>query len=478
VQWKLQKVCKKGSLWRAAHKKQAPRKKRRDAADSDVVYDWMHNYCRVDTNRAAVLVGDGEKHMVHTYTGTLLTMYEQFVDSYECKEYLLQYPNKRIGFSNFKKFGRCKCIKQCKFQVCADEKETALTALLWTAHHQYMRYMRTLKIYKHSPFGSIESLMQPLLCNKVPFPANDGSTTKSPAMMYQQKCCFSMCKICEDRMNAPECIFNDDQFWNQDIRVKWFKYSNIEGSNVNCDDGNVSLDRSKVSNELNYYDGNVNDTRKNTRSTKTNNNKKARRELEETEGSMLDLKKAILEHFPIYLQHHWSYKYQDNSRYLDTHNVRQNEIVIQTDFAAQPTIQSQHKLNCEIDLVCVLYCSVVLHSPQIVEYVDKNGEMKTHNFVECDYVRAISPASGKGKDQDWFFHRKMLEYIIQYHIKKNPQLQVVKLWSDGCKGQFKCQQTFAYIVHLSKKYNITIIHRFAPTARFKGVQDKIGESAK
>ncbi len=64
-------IGKKGSLLRAAHKNAAEKEKKKCCWFTHCLY----NCCRVDTNRAAVLVGDGEKHMLHIYTVTLLIMY-------------------------------------------------------------------------------------------------------------------------------------------------------------------------------------------------------------------------------------------------------------------------------------------------------------------------------------------------------------------------------------------------------------------
>jgi hypothetical protein len=120
-----------------------------------------------------------------------------------------------------------------------------------------------------------------------------------------------------------------------------------------------------------------------------------------------------------------------------------------------------------------MWCWAILNSPCWTQ-----DEEITHKCVECDYVRVVVTSStGLGKDQDLFLHNSVFEFVIQFYRGQLSHLKRIIIWTDRCKGQYKCQQSFSYLAYLGGLYIIEIVHRFAATARFKGIHDMIGASA-
>lgn len=131
-------------------------------------------------------------------------------------------------------------------------------------------------------------------------------------------------------------------------------------------------------------------------------------------------------------------------------------------------------LNSEYGGVANQECWIVLHSPH--EATTADGKKYMAN--ECDHIRSITPATGIQRDQDWFTHDNTLLYIIRHYLDKLPQVCHIKLWSDQCPSQYKCRQNFGFLANLSCRRPIVVTQRFAATAQFKGVHDKIGEVSK
>ena len=149
-----------------------------------------------------------------------------------------------------------------------------------------------------------------------------------------------------------------------------------------------------------------------------------------------------------------------------------------TDYAAQAIFESQDKLNSQGHGVSVLNCWVALHSPEMREYVDENNNICSYCHYECDHIRVVSPAKGRGKDQDWYLHSKVFDYIMDHYKRIVPGLRRVILWTDGAVTQYKCRQNFWYVGRSFSKHDVPVVHRFAATAQFKGIHDKVGQVAK
>ena len=278
-------------------------------------------------------------------------------------------------------------------------------------------------------------LLKHLLCRKVDFPCKRTEGKIRPKM-FRKECCLGECDQCIDFWQSPACILNCPTLFNDNNNYRWKEYKNN------------SLDNGK---EL--------------------------KELCSVTGSLQAFRVKFDSLFVKYRKHYFVYKWLNMTRQCDLENLGQNELFIQTDYSAQPTLDSQDKLNCVGHGVCVLSCWVVLHSPR-EEFYMLDGERRYYTFYECDHIRVVSPSTGKQKDQGWFLHCKFFEYLINHYKQKLSHLHTVVIWTDGSPNQYKCRQNLYWLSIMFSVLGIIIIHRFAATAQFKGIHDKIGQVAK
>lgn len=208
-------------------------------------------------------------------------------------------------------------------------------------------------------------------------------------------------------------------------------------------------------------------------------NNNAIKELKDMAGTVDDFRAKFHRSLTKYKAHYFKYKWLNLCRHEDIHNMDPNSLFIQTDYSAQPTLDSQDKLNSVGHGVCVLSCWVVLHSPRPEYFINEKGERQSYTFYECDHVRVVTPSTGKCKDQDWFLHCQIFEHIIPKYEALIPTLNKIVVWTDGAPGQYKCRQNFFWLSKVHETFDgLKIVHRFGATAQFKGVHDKIGQVAK
>lgn len=201
-------------------------------------------------------------------------------------------------------------------------------------------------------------------------------------------------------------------------------------------------------------------------------------ELRPTLGKGLAFRGAILKQLSEYKKHYFKYRWLQLMRKFDVATLSPSDIYIQTDYGAQPTLDSQDKLNSTGHGVCVLSCWLIMHSPQVLTYTDDDGASQVFTYYECDHTRVITPSKGKCKDQDYFLHCEIFDFLLQRYTSKIQGLRRVIVWTDGAPNQYKCRHNFFWLSQIKEKYGLQICHRFGATAQFKGVHDKIGQVAK
>lgn len=108
------------------------------------------------------------------------------------------------------------------------------------------------------------------------------------------------------------------------------------------------------------------------------------------------------------------------------------------------------------------------------------GDTFTKRVNTTDAWKFYAPASGKGKDSDYFFHHIALRNLLDHYQTERrdagkPPIKRIILWSDGCGGQYMCSHNFVMVASFWKDFGVELIHRFAETSDFKGVHDTIGK---
>ena len=256
--------------------------------------------------------------------------------------------------------------------------------------------------------------------------------------IFRKNCAHEECEECQRFAASEDCVLNCPTTFNNNQAYKWKEYMEH------------ILDNGKSIKEL-------------------------RQQTADVDGFRARL-------FPIltqYKAHYFKYRWLNLCRKIDLLNIDGCSIYIQTDYSAQPVLDSQDKGNSQGHGVCVLCCWVVLHSPKRAVYLNECGDNENYIYYECDHIRVVSPSTGKGKDQDWFLHCNIFDMLIQQYISTSvPNLNKVIIWTDGAPTQYKCRQNFYWLAQSNNRFGIQVLHRFAATAQFKGVHDKIGQAAK
>lgn len=289
------------------------------------------------------------------------------------------------------------------------------------------------------PLSSPISILDHLMCPKVMFPCREKNGQRIVnASVYRKLCCDSNCEDCEAFASGDGSIFSCPTIFSNEEVYHWREYQ-----------------------------------------THTLDNGNAIKELRDMTG----LVDNFLEKFHVaiekYKLHYFQYRWLNLNRKVDFFELDEYGLFIMADYGAQPVFDSQDKLNSVGHGVCVLQCWLILHSPRETYYYDKKSNTDiSYRYYESDHIRVVTPATGKQKDQDWFLHCKVLEYLLQHYKHKLPQLRKVTLWTDGAPNQYKCRQNFYWVANALDSFGLTIVHRFGATAQFKGVHDKIGQVAK
>lgn len=274
------------------------------------------------------------------------------------------------------------------------------------------------------------------MCDKVAFPCC--GVPFSNHDIFKKKCCFEECTHCQAFANRSACLLNCPSLFDATKQYVWKAYTDVIRDN--------------------YTTG---------------------IELRERTGTGVDIRKELLDQLTKYKEHYFKYRWLHFCRKHDIrNNASSSTMYMQSDYSAQPNLQSQDKLNCEPDGVCCLSCWVVLHSPKQMTFTTEDNEAIAFTFFEVDHIRAVSPSSGKCKDQDWFLHTTIFKFLVEKYRDEIPDFNRVILWTDGAPNQYKCRQNFLWVAKALDQLGIQVIHRFGATAQFKGVHDKVGQIAK
>lgn len=391
-------------------------------------------------------------HSPHEYTDLLVNIYQNdFLRSPEYRRFKEANPRSSISFGTFYKGAtQCKCIRTPKLRACVDETEVNLSQMInviktmqqsnRSCECSFCTALRSRTQRKKgcnsSPLSSVTSFLDHVIvCPKIRFPCGKGEVDER---IFRMDCCLGNCGNCNNfNSESRDCVFQCLTLFNPNRTYRWKEFMDH------------TLDNGNTIRELRYV-----------------------------EGDGMAFKASFQAKLVKYKKHFFIYRWLDYCRKSDIVYLTKNGLYIQADYSAMPIFDSQDKLNSQGHGVCVLSCWVVLHSPQVINYEGENGEFKSFTYVQCDHVRVVSPARGKGKDQDWFLHCRTFDFLINHYKNKNPNLDRITVWTDGAVTQYKCRQNFFYIAQSFRKHNIPISHKFAATAQFKGVHDKVGQVAK
>jgi hypothetical protein len=286
------------------------------------------------------------------------------------------------------------------------------------------------------PLSSSVMMLNHLMCDKVEFPCCGEPIAGGG--IFQKNCSMEDCASCKAFALTSRCVLSCPTLFSEEKNYVWKEFTKV-----------------------------------------TRDNNSIGTELREKVGNGMELKAVLLTQLTKYKEHYFKYRWLHFCRKHDIlQNISPTTIYIQSDFSAQPKMQSQSKLNCEADGVCCLCCAVVLHSPKHMTFTDENDIDVDFVYFEVDHIRVVSSSSGKCKDQDWFLHCNVMKFLVEKYRDEIPGLSLIILWTDGAPNQYKCRQNFLWVAFAIDLFGVQIIHRFGATSQFKGVHDKIGQVAK
>ncbi|KAK7230489.1 hypothetical protein SO694_00176015 [Aureococcus anophagefferens] len=166
----------------------------------------------------------------------------------------------------------------------------------------------------------------------------------------------------------------------------------------------------------------------------------------------------------------WNCRWANTARLNDMHKFTDTELFIQTDFAAQISNAAQDNLCCTHRNHTNLDVFVVASDPRLVDvtvkHADGSSSFVKKRITDNHAWKFYAGASGKGKDNDYFFHHAALTHLVDFYVAKRvkdnkPPLTRVILWTDGCPGQYMCKENFVKVAAFWSKKGIELTHRFA-----------------
>ena len=193
-------------------------------------------------------------------------------------------------------------------------------------------------------------------------------------------------------------------------------------------------------------------------------------------GTRAELLDEIEADAPAFLYHRWIRSWMKWQFKLDVATFDgKHEVLVLTDFAADYEMKGREVGTCEHGISCHQLMALVLHSPGPMARAE--GEERP---VICDYWRIWSNKKG-----DAAFHDKAMRDIAEHYRQGAvPQLQRLKVWSDGQRSQYKGRKNFGRMVEWPNPrgrpgdgagMGVEIWHNFFASHHASGPQDNAGK---
>ncbi|KAK7242438.1 hypothetical protein SO694_00159045 [Aureococcus anophagefferens] len=120
--------------------------------------------------------------------------------------------------------------------------------------------------------------------------------------------------------------------------------------------------------------------------------------------------------------HCWNCRWANTARLNDAHKFTDTELFIQTDFAAQISNAAQDNLCCTHRNHTNLDVFVVASDPRLVDvtvkHADGSSSFVKKRITDNHAWKFYAGASGKGKDNDYFFHHAALTHLVDFYVAK------------------------------------------------------------
>jgi hypothetical protein len=200
-------------------------------------------------------------------------------------------------------------------------------------------------------------------------------------------------------------------------------------------------------------------------------------ELKEVLMTGREIMQMLVQAAIVSIKHAWQAKWDSHQRKLLIHTLKNNMLLLMTDFSATYSIHPQFQVNSAVAAHVIIDVFLAYHSPRDVAL--ENGQVKRVLTVDVFYFLAETSNKADAKlKNDNFFHVKAQQWILNHYRTRNTPLtfETVITWSDGCSPQYKCIKNMYALTESAQIEDDVehMFHIFAITGCFKTPVDGAG----
>ena len=480
------------------------RKIRKDKLNLEVVRDFCHDVCRLDT------FNSGHKIHVHNYDGSY-DYHQIHIRNQSLKEYykmfetsqiygLWQRENKRMknGFEIFpvikyRSFTNafCPCCLNQKQRDCANHVQVSLVnALKALGNMRRLRgvadAIKSCNCVGHSNENymrchtSLHSFIGAVSCAEIEHPSLSCKDGQSICIKEQELNNIKASNEKESKKGITEKNINRNIKREGPAKqrksihlVSWgglFSCNKKECAYQEC----LSCGVDKFFNENNLCNAERNSgftviVRK--YENVPGRSRGMQMEIVEVSMNGVELIQHLIQCAKVALPHEFNIKWNTHGRQMCMNTYEEGCLNIMTDFSAVLDHDVQDRLNtaipCHTNQCVLLAC----HSPRYVAL--DNGRSKR---IQTNDVWHGWSAQGGTLEANSYYHSVFMRHVLHHY--EQLEIKRVNVFTDGCAEQYKSRRNAYFIAELAKESNSIITHNYAPTASFKTMVDGQGDLTK
>ena len=486
------------------------RRIRKDKLDLNVVRDFCHDICRLDTFASA-------KIFVHNYDGTR-SYHQVHIKSQSLKEYfkIFQNSNEYHNWQNenarttkstnsqngnmkkptikFRSFTNafCPCCLHQKQRDCANHVQINLINALKALGNLRRFHIISVGIkncqceahkninYLQCP-TSVNRFMEAVLCPKIQYASLSADSNLSDSIEKQQN---ANIQVLADRdENKGKGISKKE---NRNMKregaarqakgiplLNWgplFSCQSKKCAYQKCEECGIK----KFFNNTNMCDVERNvDIEVSVRKYENVQGRSRGMQLEVIEVKMNgdELLDHIIQCATLAIPHEWNVHWNAHARTICVNKSNNEVLNLMTDFSAVLDHDVQDKLNTAIPCRSNQCIFLATHSPKVITL-----ENKCLKRVQENDVWHFWSAQGGVLEANIYYHSVCTRHIISK--LSNLDLKRVNIFTDGCAEQYKSRRNGYFLTSLAEDTGMTVTHNYAPTASFKTMVDGQGNVTK
>ena len=171
------------------------------------------------------------------------------------------------------------------------------------------------------------------------------------------------------------------------------------------------------------------------------------------------------------MPHEWNVTWNAQARTVCVNTSLPGALHLMTDFSAVLDHDVQDKLNTAIPCRSNQCIFLATHSPRLVRL-----ENEVEKRIQENEVWHFWSGQGGVLEANSYYHSVCTRHILKEY--RTLELNRVNIFTDGCAEQYKSRRNAYFVAALAEENNITVTHNFAPTASFKTMVDGQGNVTK